>query len=43
MADPNNKLLVICNPHNPISKVWPKEDLERIAYLSKKIRSSGIF
>jgi len=36
MADPNNKLLVICNPHNPISKVWPKEDLERIAYLSKK-------
>lgn len=34
--DKNNRLYVLCNPHNPISKVWKKEDLENIAYLSKK-------
>lgn len=36
MRDPNNKLLVLCNPHNPIGKVWPKEDLRRVAELAQK-------
>ena len=36
MADPNNKLLVLCNAHNPIGRVWPKKDLVRIAKLSAK-------
>lgn len=36
LADPANKLLVLCNPHNPIGKVWPREDLERIAELSRR-------
>lgn len=26
-AEPNNKLLILCNPHNPIGRVWSKQDL----------------
>ncbi|WP_281165130.1 aminotransferase class I/II-fold pyridoxal phosphate-dependent enzyme [Liquorilactobacillus sicerae] len=36
MADPKNKLLILCNPHNPLGKVWSKEDLEKIANLAIK-------
>lgn len=28
---PNNKVLLLCNPHNPISRVWNKEELLKIA------------
>jgi cystathionine beta-lyase len=30
-ADPENSLLILCNPHNPIGRVWPKRDLSRLA------------
>ncbi len=36
MADPHNRLLVLCNPQNPIGRVWPREDLERIARLAER-------
>ena len=36
MADPAGKLLILCNPHNPIGKVWSKADLEHIAQLAVK-------
>lgn len=36
MADIRNKLLVLCNPHNPLGRVWSKEDVERIAKLAVK-------
>lgn len=36
MKDPANKLLVLCNAHNPIGRVWPEEDLRRVAALSAK-------
>jgi cystathionine beta-lyase len=36
MAKPENKLMILCNPHNPTMDVWEKEDLERIAALAKK-------
>lgn len=26
-ADPNNKMLILCNPHNPIGRVWTKNEL----------------
>lgn len=26
----NNKILILCNPHNPVGRVWTKEELERI-------------
>ena len=36
MAQPENKLMILCNPHNPIMSVWAKEDLEKVAALAKK-------
>ena len=30
-ADPKNKVLVFCNPHNPVGRVWTREELEKIA------------
>lgn len=30
------KLMILCNPHNPIGKIWSKEDLARIGELCKK-------
>ena len=30
-AEPNNKLLILCNPHNPIARVWPREDLSKLS------------
>ena len=30
-ADPKNRLLILCNPHNPIGRVWPQKDLSRLA------------
>ena len=34
MAKPENKVFTFCNPHNPIAKVWGREDLRRIAALA---------
>lgn len=30
-AEPDNKILILCNPHNPVGSVWTKAELERIA------------
>jgi bifunctional pyridoxal-dependent enzyme with beta-cystathionase and maltose regulon repressor activities len=30
-ADPNNKILILCNPHNPVSRVWTSAELEQVA------------
>ncbi len=30
-ADPKNSLLVLCNPHNPIGRVWPRQDLSTLS------------
>ena len=29
--DPNNKLLLFSSPHNPIGRVWSKDELERLS------------
>ena len=29
--DPNNKALLFCSPHNPVGRVWTKEELERVS------------
>ena len=34
--DPKTKLMLLCNPHNPIGKIWDKESLEKIAILANK-------
>lgn len=35
-ADPNNKLLIICSPHNPVGRVWDREELEKLAEIAVK-------
>ena len=30
-AAPNNKILILCNPHNPVGRVWTGEELEQTA------------
>lgn len=36
MADPENKILVVCNPSNPTGKVFSREELERFAQLAAR-------
>jgi len=33
LADPETTLLIFCNPHNPIGKIWDKETLAKIGDL----------
>ncbi|MCX7780084.1 MAG: PatB family C-S lyase [Negativicutes bacterium] len=34
--DPTVKMLILCNPHNPVGRVWPKEDLIRLTEICIK-------
>jgi cystathionine beta-lyase len=36
LADPQSTLMILCNPHNPIGKIWDKETLEKIGNLCAK-------
>ncbi|RVU74101.1 MalY/PatB family protein [Lactobacillus xujianguonis] len=36
MADPLTTLMIFCNPHNPIGKVWTRDEVQRIADLCAK-------
>ena len=36
MAHPENKIMVVCNPHNPTGKVFTAEELLRIAQLAAR-------
>ena len=33
LADPQTSLMILCNPHNPIGKIWDRETLEKIGDL----------
>lgn len=35
LSDPQASLLILCNPHNPIGKLWDKETLSRIGSLCR--------
>jgi cystathionine beta-lyase len=35
-ADPKAKLLLLCNPHNPVGRVWSRRELERIGEICLK-------
>lgn len=35
-ADSNNKLLLLCNPHNPTGRIWSKEELHRVYDICKR-------
>jgi cystathionine beta-lyase len=33
---PNTKLLILCNPHNPVGRAWNNEELQEIVDICKK-------
>lgn len=36
LADPQTTLMILCNPHNPVGKIWDRETLARIGTLCQK-------
>lgn len=36
LSDPQTTLLILCNPHNPVGKIWNRETLQRIGDLCVK-------
>ena len=36
LANPEVTLIMLCNPHNPVGKIWSRKDLEKIANLCAK-------
>ncbi len=36
LADPQTSLMILCNPHNPVGKIWSRETLAEIGRLCKK-------
>ena len=32
----NNRILILCNPHNPVGRVWNKEELKKIVSICKE-------
>lgn len=35
-ADENNKMLILCSPHNPVGRVWTLEELTRICDICRE-------
>lgn len=38
-SDPKTKLLLLCNPHNPVGRVWTKDELKRVGEIC---RNNGV-
>lgn len=36
LSDPQTTLMILCNPHNPVGKIWEKKTLEQIGELCDK-------
>ncbi|MBD5131055.1 MAG: pyridoxal phosphate-dependent aminotransferase [Clostridiales bacterium] len=36
LAEPETTLMIVCNPHNPVGKIWDKKTLAAIGSLCKK-------
>jgi cystathionine beta-lyase len=36
LSRPETTLMILCNPHNPVGKIWDKETLSRVGELCKK-------
>ena len=36
LADPKSSLMILCNPHNPVGKIFSEEELKRIDELTTK-------
>lgn len=35
-SNPNNTLLILCNPHNPAGRAWTREELEKVAEICRR-------
>ena len=35
-ADPNAKMMILCSPHNPVGRVWSREELQRVSEICLK-------
>ena len=35
-ADPKTRILVLCNPHNPVGRVWTREELTQVGEICRK-------
>ena len=35
-AEPNNKILILCNPHNPVGRVWTRVELAQVAAICER-------
>ena len=35
-ADPHTTMLYLCNPHNPVGRVWSRRELERLAGICRR-------
>lgn len=36
LSDPQVSLMILCNPHNPVGKIWSREELQKIGELCAK-------
>ncbi len=39
-TDPSTRMLILCNPHNPVGRVWTPEELEEVAAICAR---NGVF
>ena len=35
-SDPNNRVMILCSPANPVGRVWTKEELAKVCEITKK-------
>ena len=42
LLNPQTNVMILCNPHNPIGKIWSAEDLAKIGELAKKYNVTAI-
>lgn len=40
LSDPQTSLMILCNPHNPVGKIWDRETLARVGELCQKYHVS---
>lgn len=38
-----HKVLILCSPHNPIGRIWKKEEIEKVIEIAKKYSAFVIF
>jgi len=36
LAEPKNKGMILCHPHNPVGRVWTEEELKKVIAIAKK-------